>query len=110
MRGNYCCNGNPNGNTKCKENIIYNSNISRRITITDRIIPTVGKHIVGKQSRTRGSVAVAIDKPGNHRVIITALQVVEARFGIVVIPTVPQGLSSARLPLEEMILPQASYS
>lgn len=66
----------------------------------------ISEHIISYYASACWSVLVRIDKPGNHRVIITALQVVEARLGIVVIPTVPQGLSSARLPLEEMSLPR----
>lgn len=62
------------------------------VAVIDRIVGAIGEHIVAKQTITRGSIPIRIDKPGNHRAIITALQVVEARLGIVVIPTVPQGV------------------
>lgn len=60
------------------------------VTVIDRIVGAVGEHVVAKQTIACGSILVRVDKPGNHRVIITALQIVEACFGIVIIPAIPQ--------------------
>ena len=60
------------------------------VAVVDRIVGAVGKQIIANQTITCGSVLVRIDKPGDHRVIVPALQIVEARLGIVIIPTVPQ--------------------
>ena len=70
----------------------YQKCISRRVAIVHGIVPTVGKHIVGKQPCACGGIAVRVDKPGNHRVIVAALQVVETCLHVVIIPTVPQGV------------------
>lgn len=58
--------------------------------VVDRIVRAVGKHIIAKQAIACGSVLGRIDKPGDYRVIIPALQIVEARLGIVIMPAVPQ--------------------
>lgn len=60
------------------------------VAVVDRIVGAVGKHIIAKQTIACGSVLVRVDKPGDHRVIVPALQIAEACFGIVIIPAVPQ--------------------
>ena len=60
------------------------------VAVVDRIVRAVGKHIIANQTITCGSVLVRIDKPGDHRVIIPALQIVESRLGIVIMTAVPQ--------------------
>ena len=52
----------------------------RRIAAENRIIPTVRKHIVPQEALAGGSVAVSVDKSAEGGVVISALEVIEARF------------------------------
>ena len=44
------------------------------------IIPTVRKHIVPQEPLPRACVAVSIDEPLDYRIVISGLQVIEARL------------------------------
>ena len=59
----------------------------------DRIILTICEHIGAEESvGIGGSEGVRVDEPADGKVIVPALEVVEARFAVVVIPTVTQGV------------------
>ena len=53
---------------------------------------TIGEHICSDKALTCGSVAIRVNKAVHCRVIIAALQIIEAGFYVVVIPTVAQGV------------------
>lgn len=55
-----------------------------------KFIAAISERIISYYGCARGSVLVRIDKPADHRVIVAALQVVEACFGIVLVSTVLQ--------------------
>ena len=65
------------------------------IIIVHRIIITICKHIVPGKSLSRGSIAVRIDKPSPNRVIVPAAEVVQARFGVIDVPAIAQGIRGA---------------
>ena len=64
----------------------------------NRIIITISEEILvgkcGRRCRDDRSV-IHTDQPSRHRVIVTAVQVVEAGFGIVVVATVAEGVRIA---------------
>ena len=43
----------------------------------DRIIVTVGKHVIAQQSLSRGRKCISIDESANLRVVASGLEVVE---------------------------------
>ena len=43
--------------------------------------------------------SICIDPPTNLRIVITAGYIVESRFGVIVIPTIPEGIKRADNPL-----------
>ena len=47
------------------------------------------------ESLPRGSIAIRIDKPSPGGIIIPAAEVVQARFGVIDIPAITQGICSA---------------
>ena len=53
---------------------------------------TIGEHICSDKALTCGSVAIRVNKAVHCRVIIAALQIIEAGFYVIVIPTVAQGV------------------
>lgn len=57
-----------------------------------RIIVTIRKHIVPNNALSSRSVAIRIDKPPHHGIIVSTLQVVHFQFCIVVIATIAQGV------------------
>ena len=69
---------------------------SADIIAIDRLITTICEHIVPVKSLPRGCIAVRIDKPSPSRIIIPAVQVVQARFGVVDIPAIAQGIRSTQ--------------
>ena len=52
----------------------------------------MGKHIAAGNTLSCGNKSVCTDKPPELRVIIAAVQIVQASFGIVVIPPVAEGI------------------
>ena len=65
----------------------------------DWVIVAVGKEIlipvglVGRSSYHGGGIR--IDKPSPNRVIVPAAEVVQARFGVIDVPAITQGIRSA---------------
>ena len=57
-----------------------------------RIILTIRKHIVPEQACSGAAVGVRIDEPLHNRVVISALQVIEPGFGVVVVAAVAEGV------------------
>ena len=53
-----------------------------RITVIDRIIPTVGKHIVAQNALAGGSVGVCVDESAYLRIVITGLEIVERGLSV----------------------------
>ena len=56
----------------------------------NRAIVAVGKHVIAKIPNTSGCIAIRVDEPADFGVIVAALEIVEASFGIVVISSVSQ--------------------
>ena len=56
------------------------------------IIVAISKHIAAQEALPGGRIVIRIDEPANFRVIVSALQVVEAGFRIVIIPPVAEGI------------------
>ena len=51
-----------------------------RVITVRRVIIAVRKHIVPKEALAGGGVAVGVDKSAEGGVVISALEVIEARF------------------------------
>ena len=66
--------------------------IPRRIISHNRIIATIRIHIEANQIAIGIHIPILIQEPSPSRVIISALQVVQPRLGIVVIPAVAEGV------------------
>ena len=67
--------------------------MSRSINPHDRVILTIREHIGAEETvGVGGSEGVGVNEPADGRVIIAALEVVEAGLGVVVIATVAQGI------------------
>ena len=62
----------------------------------NRIISTIGKHIVAGNALTSRNKAVGIDKPIPSRIIVAAIEVIQPRLGIVDIAPVTQGIHSSQ--------------
>ncbi len=60
------------------------------ISLNNWVIVAIRKHVIAKNSLPCAGVAVGIDKPTNSSVVIPALEIIEIRVGIIVVPTVPQ--------------------
>ena len=56
------------------------------------VIPAIGKHIAAGNALSCGNKSVRADKPPELRVIVPAVQVIQPRFGIVVVPPVAEGI------------------
>ena len=55
------------------------------VIVIDWIIPTVRKHIVPQEALTGGGETVCIDKAAQGGVVVSGLQVIEARLVVVVL-------------------------
>ena len=53
------------------------------INVTDGIIPAVGKHIVAEDALTGGNESIDIDESADRGVVISTLEIVETRLGVV---------------------------
>ena len=69
--------------------------VAGRISPANRIIPTVGKHIIAAETLPSGGIYVRIDESPQLRIIIPALQVIQAGFFVVDITAVAQGVGLA---------------
>ena len=72
------------------DNCILNSlwKISSIVIIDYRVVVTIRKHIVTQEILTRGGEGIRIDESADSGIVISALQVVEPGFSVVVV-TVP---------------------
>lgn len=67
--------------------------MSRWINPHDRVILTICEHIGAEEAvGVGGGEGVGVDEPAVGKVIVAALEVVKARFAIVVVTTVTQGM------------------
>ena len=76
-----------------------NYHISIWVISHNRIIITIRIHIVTQQSRSGADIPIRIQEPSPLRVIVPALQIVQPRVRIVVIPPIPEGIKRADNPL-----------
>ena len=70
-----------------------------QIHVHDRVIITIRIHIVAQQSRSGANIPIRIQKPSPLWVIVPALQIVQPRVRIVVIPPIPERIERADNPL-----------
>ena len=63
---------------------------SGKVLALHRIIVTIREHVVTQEALSRGGEGIGADKPADGGVIIAALEVVEARFGIVIVASIPE--------------------
>jgi len=59
------------------------------------IVQAISKHIVAQEALSGGYKSISIDKSANFGIIIPALEVIEAGFGVVDIAAVAQGVVGA---------------
>ena len=71
--------------------IIIHRPISVIIHMVCGIVKAIGKH-VGSNERACIHHHIGINKPGNLRVIVPALEIIEPGLGVVVIPPVTEGV------------------
>ena len=76
-----------------------NYHISIWVISHNRIIITIRMHIVTQQSRSGADIPIRIQEPSPLRVIVPALQIVQPGLGVIVIPTIPEGIKRADNPL-----------
>ena len=59
----------------------------------NRVVSTVREHIATQKAPCiRRSICIRIDEPAVRKVVVPALEVVEARFAVVIVATVAQGI------------------
>ena len=58
------------------------------IGIADRVIIAIGKAIESKEVLPCGEVGICVNESGSGGIVVAALEVVQLRFGIVVIASV----------------------
>ena len=61
-----------------------------------RVVPAVRKHIVPQEALAGAGVAVSVEESAEGGVVISGLQVIEARFGVVVVTAVAQGVDGCQ--------------
>ena len=67
--------------------------MSRWINPHDRVILTICEHIGAEKAvGVGGSEGVGVNEPAARKVVVPALEVVEARFAVVVVTAVTQGI------------------
>ena len=69
---------------------------AQAVTVSNGIIKAVGKHIISEDALTCGDEGVGVEEAAEVGIIITALEVIEAGFGVLYIA------STARLVKSEM--------
>ena len=57
----------------------------------NRFIITISKHICANAALAGAGIAVRIDKPMVYRVVVAALEIIPACFGVVVIVVIDDG-------------------
>ena len=67
--------------------------MSRWINPHDRVILTICEHIGAEETvGVGGSEGVGVNEPAVGKVVVPALEVIEARFAVVIVATVAQGV------------------
>lgn len=67
--------------------------MSRWINPHDRVILTICEHIGAEETvGVGGSEGVGVNEPADGKVVVPALEVVKARFAVVVVTAVTQGI------------------
>ena len=61
-----------------------------------RAVFTVRKHIVPQEALAGAGVAVSVEESAEGGVVVSGLQVIEARFGVVVVAAVAQGVDGCQ--------------
>ena len=56
------------------------------------VIPAIGKHIAAGNALSCGNKSVRADKPPELRVIISAVEIIKPGLGVVIIPSVAEGV------------------
>ena len=79
-----------NGLDKCVPQIFQER--PSRVDMVDRVVVTIREHVVPQEALPRRGKGVGAHKPADGGVIIAALEVIESRFGIVVIAAVAEGI------------------
>ena len=64
-----------------------------RVGIHHRIVTTIRIHIVAYEVAVGIHMAIRIDKPTNHGIIIPTLQVIETRLPIVIVTAIEEGIA-----------------
>lgn len=59
------------------------------IGLNNWAIIAICKHIIANNSLPCARVAVGINKSANSSIVIAALEIIELRVGIIVVPTIP---------------------
>ena len=72
----------------------------RGILARNRIVVTISKHVISKESLSRAAVAVGVEETLNDGVVISGLQVIEARLLIRVVAVGAKKVEISE-PLEE---------
>ena len=75
-------------------NCAYNNmgNFSVRINPHDRIVLTICEHIGAEETvGVGGGEGVGVNEPADGKVVVPALEIVKARFAVVVVAAVTQG-------------------
>ena len=58
---------------------------SRGILTIHRVVATIGKHVITEKTLPRASKGIRIDESADAGIVISALQVVEPGFSVVVV-------------------------
>lgn len=67
--------------------------MSRWINPHDRVILTICEHIGAEETvGVGGSEGVGVNEPADGKVVVPALEIVKARFAVVVVAAVTQGI------------------
>jgi len=67
--------------------------VSRWINPHDRVILTICEHIGAEETvGVGGSEGVGVNEPADGKVVVPALEIVKARFAVVVVAAVTQGI------------------
>ena len=59
------------------------------------IIPAVRKHVIPEEALTGAGVAVGVEEALDDGVIVSALEIIEAGLGVVVVSAVAQGIPAS---------------
>ena len=71
--------------------------MSIRVIIIYRIIETIGEHIGAQHALSRAGVDIRVNKASGFGVVIAGIEIVESRFVIVVVATIPERIQSGNM-------------